>query len=591
MVRALLPLSATACAVLALALPSSAQFNDHWASFEKTPSMISAPSPLADDDHEVDIDWGDLDGDGWTDVVVVRKEPIMEAGPRTNVLLMNETGVLTDRTSTLATASDLPGGMGFLDLTPDRDVVLADVNNDGLLDCITACDVTDGLPKSESHPRVYVNLGSAGSWLGLRHEDARVPLLLHATSGLPKPPRFNAVDAADVDLNGWVDLYLGDQDQDAGAAIILQPPADDLNDRLLVNSGGGFFVDQTALAMTPAMTDSVFCNSVALADFNQDGTPDRMKQTGLGPRTDLAYNNPLSPGSFPTLDVIYTGSSYFISTGELNGDGRIDFVISDNGDDKFVLNEATLPSGAVQWGAPQTFDFLAGGDDGFAANSVIADVDQDGWGDVLIADIDPQVENYARRMHFYHNLGGVVGGDVDLREERASASDDDWIGAPGISESDLTNVHDVAVFDIDMDGLNDILAFRRYEDVVLRGKTPSFCQADLGYGVGAPVLEVCGGDLSPGNDATLRLFNAQSNKAGVLSVSLTANPVFIPFLDATLAALPSIVLLPIATDVAGEYSQVLPGGGNPSSYVIQAVVQNEPASFSTSNAVEVQFLP
>ncbi|MCH7890985.1 MAG: FAD-dependent oxidoreductase, partial [Gemmatimonadetes bacterium] len=61
----------------------------------------------------------------WIDLVVVRKEPFSTIGKRTNVLLMNEGGVLKDRTRELASASDVAGDSGFLTPTNDRDVVLA----------------------------------------------------------------------------------------------------------------------------------------------------------------------------------------------------------------------------------------------------------------------------------------------------------------------------------------------------------------------------------------------------------------------------------------------------------------------------------
>ena len=56
--------------LVGLAAPASAQFNHKWASFENDPSMISVGGALADDNHEVDVDWGDLDGDGFKEIVL-----------------------------------------------------------------------------------------------------------------------------------------------------------------------------------------------------------------------------------------------------------------------------------------------------------------------------------------------------------------------------------------------------------------------------------------------------------------------------------------------------------------------------------------
>ena len=97
----------------------------------------------------------------------MRKQPFTSTGRRRNVLLMNEDGVLVDRTNELASLSDVPGDEGFLTPTNDRDVVLSDVDGDGWLDIVTSVTLSDGEPKHISHPRVYMNLGEdGGTWLG-----------------------------------------------------------------------------------------------------------------------------------------------------------------------------------------------------------------------------------------------------------------------------------------------------------------------------------------------------------------------------------------------------------------------------------------
>ncbi|MCZ6445853.1 MAG: VCBS repeat-containing protein, partial [Planctomycetota bacterium] len=135
-----------------------------WVNFVNETS-VRMPTPPNDaalstlDTQEKDYAWGDVDQDGDIDLVVVRKQPFTTTGKRANVLFLNEGGVLIDRTAQYASASDVPGDQGFLTPTNDRDVVLADVNNDGFLDIITAVTLTDNQAKHLSHPRVYINLG------------------------------------------------------------------------------------------------------------------------------------------------------------------------------------------------------------------------------------------------------------------------------------------------------------------------------------------------------------------------------------------------------------------------------------------------
>ena len=168
--------------VLALSPTARAQ----WIEFvDATASALNAEQNLvANDPQEKDYAWGDLDKDGDIDLVVVRKQPFTTSGKRPNVLLLNQDGVLTDRTADFASASETVGDNGFLTPTNDRDVVLVDVDLDGWLDIVTSPTLSDDDPKSIGHPRIYWNRGCTGpcatteDWQGFIYEDARMPQLL-----------------------------------------------------------------------------------------------------------------------------------------------------------------------------------------------------------------------------------------------------------------------------------------------------------------------------------------------------------------------------------------------------------------------------
>ena len=154
----------------------AAQSTD-WATFVREDSRISAPSALVlQDSQEKDMAWGDFDRDGWIDLLVVRKQPFTTQGRYRNVLLMNESGTLTERTSQYASASSVSGDQGFLTPTNDRDVAVGDLDGDGWLDFVTATTFSPGQPKHISHPRVYMNLGEVnGQWQGFFYDEARIP--------------------------------------------------------------------------------------------------------------------------------------------------------------------------------------------------------------------------------------------------------------------------------------------------------------------------------------------------------------------------------------------------------------------------------
>ena len=459
-------------AALIASAPAFAQFNVQWVQFQDQTAtrLVSDPLLGVNDPDEKDYAWGDVNHDGWIDLVVVRKEPFTSPGRRPNVLFMNENGVLVDRTAQYASDSDVPGDQGFLTPTNDRDVVLADFNGDGWLDIATAVTISDGLPKPISHPRIYINKGAInGVWQGFRFEANRSPQLyvLHADGTpdftKPSPGRFCSIAAGDVDGDGDIDLFFGDYD--SGEVGPPEPPGMDLNDRLWINDGNGFFTDSWETRMNANMLLSAFSMAAAIADMNNDGINDVIKDTALNPPqyVGIAYNQPPDPIVFDFLSTPHTFAPYFVSVGDLNNDGRLDMVVTDDNADRYDLNTGNDALGHAMFPVSRTFLFPTGagyGDDGFGSQSLIVDLDQDGWKDVLISDVDVDLPGCSRRMHIYHNLGGPP--NVTLREEAEMAgASSGWKGAVGFSPpSVLQGVHNVAAFDIDRDGDKDLVIGR-----------------------------------------------------------------------------------------------------------------------------------
>jgi hypothetical protein len=201
-------------AVLIAAAGASAQTGVAWVEFAEQPATLGpGVAAVSDVDTDVDFATGDLDQDGWLDVVVARKQQGGLTTKHTDVLLMNLQGELTDQTVIYAAASDVPGDQGFLTPCVHTAVKLADVNLDGWLDVILSATLSDGTPKAISHPRVYRNRGDdgAGAWQGLVFENGRIPQLV-TVGGLAVAPRFAQFDAGDVTGDGFPDLYFVDHD-------------------------------------------------------------------------------------------------------------------------------------------------------------------------------------------------------------------------------------------------------------------------------------------------------------------------------------------------------------------------------------------
>ncbi len=457
-----------------LGATARAQFNNTWLTLAKDPTRIvdangASATYILTDPEEKDYAWGDVNHDGWIDLVVVRKEPATTLGKRVNYLLMNENGKLVDRTAQYASDADVVGDLGFSTPTNDRDIAVADLNADGWEDLVTSTTLGGGT-KEVTHPRVYINKGKVGGvWQGFRYEAARIPQFTLTAGGASAYPSFCSVSVGDVTGDGSPDLYFADYG--------FTP---DLDDRLLINDGAGNFTDSFQTRMTAQMLLTSFGTSSEIVDLNGDGTLDVVR--GQSGTVSCSYNNPANVGFFNIFQAsVGGGSPYHVDVGDLNGDSRPDLIFSDDGSDGFRFNMGNDALGRVSWGAQRVFNYVVGSDDGFAGNCLVVDMNKDGFGDALVSDFDVDTTGCDRRAKIFHNVGGVIGTEMILREEAQQASGG-WRGAVGVLTSDLTGTYDMAAFDIDNDGDTDLVIGRC-------AGTAVFINQQL-----QPALVVCAGD-------------------------------------------------------------------------------------------------
>jgi len=587
-------------ALLLLAAGAGAQVNNAWASFTRLPAKLAvAPLSLSDAGTQAVLRTADLDQDGWEDVVVVRASQGAQLVPKANVLLMNLTGVLTDRTAQYATASDVPGDLGFATPTNDRDVVIGDVNGDTWLDVVTCASLGDGLSKQLSHPRVYINLGDdlAGNWLGLRHEDARIPQLF-TVGGLPVAPRFSALDLADLTGDGAPDLYF--VDHDGTASGVPEAAGADLNDRLLVNDGSGFFTDQSALRLTPAQLLSSFGADVTIVDLNADGHMDIVKASTLSSPVVVRaiYNNPANVGNFTAMGSsdFGTGTPYGMAFGDLNHDEFLDAVITDGAADRYRFGVDYDVLHRMIWSPPKSFGFVTGTDDGVGRHVYIRDLDADGWNDVLVTDVDGDLPGCNRRLHIYQNLGTTPADfSLVLKEESEFANGSTgagWKGVVGMTAADAKGSYDVGFGDFDRDGDLDLLLATCSGTNYWRNNTtsiPQTCQANLGFGgPGSMELSLCGDDLTyAGSSAVLGVVGAAPSVALSVVIGLAANP--IPFKGGLLVPFPFLAIIGgLPSDGAGSLALPISGGAAGSVHLIMQVAAKNGPAIALSNALDVE---
>ena len=194
-----------------------------------------------------------------------------------------------------------------------------------------------------------------------------------------------------------------------------------------------------------------------------------VKQTSLNSPlyVGIAHNSGAPEGFFDQYSVVNPYSPYFVSVGELNNDDRLDLVATDDGADRYYLNQGNDASGTAEF-ISYVFSFNVGGDDGFGSNSIIADLNNDGWNDVLIADVDVDIGSCSRRMHIYRNLGGTPGSNVTLQEQTNQTNCGNGHGNPpsclvaNIPADMLQGVHDVAVPHLLRKGLAHLRSVRGF---------------------------------------------------------------------------------------------------------------------------------
>jgi hypothetical protein len=287
--------------------------------------------PINDKTYSVAV--GDLNGDGHLDIVTGNHG-------EQNVVYLN------DGTGNFATARIFG---------PDNDVTssvaVGDLNSDGYLDIIIG---------NHGQNAVYLNDG-AGNFAAARNFG-------------PNNSVTNSVVVGDVNGDGYLDIIVGNNGQNV----------------VYLNDGAGNFTTERNFG-----TGSDNTYSVVLGDLNGDSHLDIVtgnsgqivdeRHTG---EPNMIYLND-GGGNFSTPRSFGTSSdrTFSVAVGDLNGDGHLD-IVTGNGDEPnlepgiFVgeQNILYLNDGTGNFSTSQAF----GPNDDKTSSVVIADLDGDGYLDILV---------------------------------------------------------------------------------------------------------------------------------------------------------------------------------------------------------------
>ncbi len=226
--------------------------------------------------HSGSVDWGDLDGDGDLDLLLTGEDG--SGDPKT-------VRALNDGTGRFQLLEDGLVGIAY------GDAALADANGDGRLDILLS-----GVSDAGFVSRLYM----AGD-NGFSVAPVNLPSLA-----------FSSVEWGDVDGDGDLDFVVSgaelSTDIFTGTSV------------LYTNSGGTFTADASAF-------QGILAGDVTFGDYDNDGDLDALvfgAETVLGRRTARIYRN--DAGTFVMTSLLVGAFFADADWGDVDGDGDLDLV-------------------------------------------------------------------------------------------------------------------------------------------------------------------------------------------------------------------------------------------------------------------------
>ncbi len=245
---------------------------------------------------------------------------------------------------------------------------------------------------------------------------------------------------ADYDLDGDLDLYLGNESSDR-----LPCPS-----QLFRNNGDGTFTD---VAATAGVTNDRFAKAVTWGDYDGDGRPD-LYVSNLGGDNRLYHNR--GDGTFvdvaPASGVTGPTASFPAWFWDFDNDGALDLFVAnyDTGIGHIAAHLLRLPGergharlyrGDGRGGFTDVSRALGLDYPSMPMGSNFGDLDGDGFPDVYLGTGDPHLQSLMPNL-VYHNQGGRAFRDVTM--------------ASGMGH--LQKGHGTALADLDRDGDLDVFA-------------------------------------------------------------------------------------------------------------------------------------
>jgi hypothetical protein len=411
----------------------------------------------------VSVTTADITGDGKLDLIVAN------GGDNTVSVLLNTTAA-SATTPSFATQQTFATG------TSPRWVTVADVNHDGMPDLIVA-------NSGDNTVSVLLNTTAPGA--------TTASFATQQTFAVGNFPQ--SVTAADLNGDGLLDLIVANSVDNTVSVLING------------TSPGEAFATFATQQTFATGNDPV---SVTAADVNGDGLPDLIV-SNEGDNTVSVLLNTQAVGtltaSFATQQTFAAGHGPIsVRAADVNGDGRPDLIVSNEGDNTVsVLLDTTAPGASTpSFAAQQTFATRS------APQSVaVADINGDGKPDLIVANSDSTVSVLLNAM-----------------SAPTTAFDGNSFATQRIF---LTGRQPLSVTaaDVNNDGKPDLIVTNKHDNTVLvlvnttaPGATaPSFTQSPTGtFSTGSGPVSVTTADVNGDGLPDMIVANATAQTVSVL---------------------------------------------------------------------------
>ncbi len=303
-----------------------------------------------DSDKTIEAEFADVDGDGDLDILFVNN------GKQNRLLINDGGGYFTDETTSRLPVESFPdcdGAFGDVDGDLDLDLIIGNCKEPGGQNRLLINDGT-GIFTDETSLRLPASVqnDSVEVELGVSDVDGDGDLDIIVANGAGAGPQQNQIlinDGAGYFTDETAsrfpafsdvtfDIDLGDVDGDGDLDAIVANSGE--VNALLINDGTGVFVDETGIRLPYETWSS---HEVDFGDIDGDGDLDIVIVNMNGEQNRILIND--GAGNFTdetTLRLpIDSDTSYDVELGDVDGDGDLDAIVANNGQNRLYLNECS----------------------------------------------------------------------------------------------------------------------------------------------------------------------------------------------------------------------------------------------------------